>query len=202
MNIMGKVVVSEFVTLDGVMDDPGGSEKTKHGGWSFKIRSSPDQLKFKFDELFASGCLLLGRVTYQGFAQAWPSMKDQFGFADRMNSLPKYVVSTTLDRVEWNNSWLIRENIAEEVKKLKQQQGQDILVFGSGELVRTLMKQGLVDELRLMVFPIVLGSGRRLFGEDEDLMTFLSLGDSRAFESGVVLLSYGPLAEAPQDKGV
>ncbi|MDA4113727.1 MAG: dihydrofolate reductase family protein [Thaumarchaeota archaeon] len=198
---MRKVVVSEFVTLDGVMEDPGGAEKTKHGGWSFKIKSSPDQLKFKFDELFAGGGLLLGRVTYQGFAQAWPSMKDPYGFADRMNSLPKYVVSTTLDRVEWNNSRIIRENIAEEVNKLKQQPGQDILVFGSGELARTLMRHGLVDELRLMVFPIVLGSGKRLFGEGEDLMTVMSLADTKVFESGVVLLSYRPQAEAPQDKG-
>ena len=128
-------------------------------------------------------------------------MKDPFGFADRMNSLPKYVVSTTLDKVEWNNSRLIKDNIAEEVNKLKQQSGQDILVSGSGELVRTLMKHGLVDELRLMVFPDVLGSGRRLFAENGGEMTVMSLADSRIFGSGVVPLSYRPHAETPQNKG-
>src|SRR5947209_18074307 len=131
---MRKVIVSEYVTLDGVMEDPGGGEGTKHGGWSFQFWSE-EAAKFKFDELFASDALLLGRVTYQGFAKAWPSMTDEQGFADRMNSLPKFVVSTTLQEVAWNNSRLIKENVVEEVSRLKQQPGKDILVGGSGQLV-------------------------------------------------------------------
>jgi dihydrofolate reductase len=115
---MRKIIVSEFVTLDGVMEDPGGAEKTRHGGWSFQFFNE-EYIKYKFDELFASDALLLGRVTYQGFAAAWPSMTDEEGFADRMNSLPKYVVSTTLDKTEWNNSRLIKRNIAEEISGLK-----------------------------------------------------------------------------------
>ncbi len=159
---MRKVIVSEYVTLDGVMEDPGGGEKSEHGGWSFQFWNE-EAAKYKFDELFASDALLLGRVTYQGFAKAWPSMTDEHGFADRMNGLPKFVVSTTLEEVEWNNSRLIKGNIAEEVYKLKQQPGQDILVAGSGELVHTLMQHDLIDEYRIMVHPVVLGSGKRLF---------------------------------------
>ena len=114
---MRKVIVSEFVTLDGVMEDPGGAEKTRHGGWSFKFRPSADQMKYRFDGLFACDALLLGRVTYEGFAKAWPSMKDGGAFAERMNSLPKYVVSTTLDKVEWSNSRLVRGDVGEAVKR-------------------------------------------------------------------------------------
>jgi dihydrofolate reductase len=195
-----KLIVSEFVTLDGVMEDQGGAEKTKNGGWSFKFMS-PESGKYKFDELFASGALLLGRVTYQGFAKAWPSMKDGTGFADRMNGLPKYVVSTTLDKVDWKNSTLIRGDVAEEVKKLKEQPGQDILVCGSAELVMTLMNDDLVDEYRLMVYPIVLGSGKRLFGDGIDAAKVLGLADSKAFGSGVVLLTYLPKGEPAKSKG-
>ncbi len=126
---MRKVVVSTYVTLDGVMEDPGGAEGFEHGGWSMRFFDE-DAAKYAFDQLFASDALLLGRVTYQGFAAAWPSMTDEVGFADRMNSLPKFVVSKTLDEVEWNNSRLIKENVAEEVSKLKQQPGQDILMYG------------------------------------------------------------------------
>src|SRR6266516_1519552 len=134
---MRNLVVSEYVTLDGVMEDPGGAEGTDRGGWSFQFWND-EAARFKFDELFASDALLLGHVTYQGFAAAWPSMTDEQGFADRMNSLPKFVVSTTLEKVEWNNCRLIKANIAEEVNKLKQQPGQDILIAGSGDLVHTL----------------------------------------------------------------
>lgn len=143
---MRKVIVSMFVTLDGVMEDPGGAEKFKHGGWTLPYWDE-EIGKFKFAELFASDALLLGRVTYQGFADAWPSRTDEAGFADRMNSLPKFVVSTTLEEVGWNNSRLIKGNIAEEVSKLKQQPGQDILIAGSGELVHTLMQHDLIDEI-------------------------------------------------------
>ena len=187
---MRKVVVSEYVTLDGVMEDPGGAEGFEHGGWSFQFWNE-EATKFKFDELFASDALLLGRVTYQGFAKAWPSMTDESGFADRMNSLPKFVVSTTLEEVVWNNSRLIKGNIAEEVYKLKQQPGQDILIAGSGELVHTLMQHDLIDEYRLMVYPVVLGSGKRLFRDGSDTIV-LRLVETKTFSSGVVVLSYQP----------
>lgn len=190
---MRKVIVSEFVTLDGVIEDPGGGEKSPHGGWHFQFRSD-EAAKYKLDELFASGALLLGRVTYQGFAAAWPGMTDESGFADRMNSLPKYVVSTTLNEAAWNNSTLIKDNVAGEVSRLKQQDGKDIVVHGSGQLVRFLMQHGLVDEYRLMVFPIVLGGGKRLFEDGPDL-SILKLIESKTFSSGVVLLSYRPVGE-------
>jgi dihydrofolate reductase len=187
---MKKVVVTEYVTLDGVFEDPGGGEGTKHGGWSFQFWGE-EAMKYKFDELFASDALLLGRVTYEGFAKAWPTMKDEGGFADRMNSIPKYVVSTTLKELEWNNSHLIKGNIAEEVARLKQQHGQDILVAGSGELIHTLMQYGLIDEYKLMVHPVVLGSGKRLFKDGND-KTVLKLVDTKTFSSGIVVLSYQP----------
>jgi dihydrofolate reductase len=186
---MRKVVVSMFLSLDGVMEDPGGVEKFEHGGWT--IPYWDDEIgKFKFEELFASDALLLGRVTYQGFAAAWPSQADEAGFADRMNSLPKYVVSTTLKELEWNNSRLIKGNVAEEVSNLKQEPGQDILIAGSGELVRTLMQHDLVDEYRLLVYPVVLGSGKRLFKEGS--YTTLKPVETKTFNSGVVLLTYRP----------
>ncbi len=187
---MRKVVVTEYVTLDGVYEDPGGGEGTKHGGWSFQFWSE-EAMKYKFDELFASDALLLGRVTYEGFAQAWPTMKDEVGFADRMNSLPKYVVSTTLKELTWNNSHLLKENIAEEVAKLKQQDGKDILVGGSGELVHNLMQHDLIDEYRLMVHPVVLGGGKRLFREGSN-KTVLKLVDTKSFSSGIVVLTFQP----------
>jgi len=186
---MRKVVVSEYVSLDGVMEDPGGAEKFEHGGWT-RPYWSDEMGKAKFDELFASDTLLLGRVTYQGFAKAWPTMKDEAGFADRMNSIPKYVVSTTLKEVEWNNARLIKGNIVEEISKLKQQPGQDILIAGSGVLVQTLMQHDLVDDYRLLVYPVVLGSGKRLFQNGGK--TTLKLVETRAFPSGVVLLHYQP----------
>jgi dihydrofolate reductase len=179
---MRNVIVSEFVTLDGVMDEP---------RWTFQSPPSANQLKFKSDELFSSDALLLGRITYQGFAAAWPSMSsDEQGYSKRMNSLPKYIVSASIEKVEWENSRLIKANIAEEVAKLKQQPGQDILVFGSRELANTLLQHDLVDELRLLVYPIVLGAGRRLF--KDGIGTKLKLKESRAFESGIVLLRYQP----------
>ena len=178
---MRKVVVAEFLSLDGVMEAP---EK-----WTFQFWND-ETAKFKHDELFASDAHLLGRVTYQIFAAAWPSGTDKQGFADRMNNLPKYVVSTTLKQVEWDNSHLIKENVAEEIAKLKRQSGQDILVAGSGTLVQTLIQHNLIDEYHLLVFPVVLGSGKRLFKDASN--TTLKLVDTKAFSSGVVLLSYVP----------
>jgi dihydrofolate reductase len=144
--------------------------------------------KFKYDELFASDALLLGRVTYQGFAAAWPSM-DEGDFGVRMNSLPKYVASRTLTEMEWNAS-LIKDNIAEEVARLKQQSGQNLLIYGSGDFVQTLMQHNLIDEYRLLVYPVVLGSGQRLFKDGSQAT--LSLVETRAFSSGVVALIYQP----------
>ncbi|PZR67971.1 MAG: pyrimidine reductase [Solirubrobacterales bacterium] len=189
---MGNVVVSEFVSLDGVMEDPGGAEAFEHGGWSFKFDRGTEGDKFKLDEVLASDALLLGRVTYQAFAKAWPSMTDEVGFADKFNSMPKFVVSTTLEAPEWNNSTLIRDNVAAEVSKLKQQPGGDILVNGSAQLVQALMAKDLIDEYRLMVFPIVLGSGKRLFGDSGDPTT-LRLAETQAVgKDGVVILTYRP----------
>jgi dihydrofolate reductase len=160
---MGNVVVTEFITLDGVFEDPGGAEQFEHGGWSFKFNRGPEGDKFKLDELIAADAQLLGRVTYEGFAAAWPSMRDEVGFAERMNSTPKYVVSSTLQSADWNNSTILGASWADDVARLKNEVGGDILVAGSGQLVRGLLDHGLLDELRLMVFPVVLGSGRGLF---------------------------------------
>jgi dihydrofolate reductase len=160
---VSKLVVSEFVTLDGVMEDPGGAEGFDRGGWAFKFDRGPEGDKFKLDEVLTADALLLGRRTYEGFAAAWPERTDESGFADKMNSMPKYVVSRTLADAEWNNSTVIRGNVAEAVTKLKEQPGGDILVSGSGELVHELAQHDLVDEYRLMVFPVVLGAGHRLF---------------------------------------
>lgn len=194
-----KVVVSEFVSLDGVMEDPGGGEEYKHGGWVFQFDRGPEGDEFKLEEVFASDALLLGRVTYEGFAEAWPGRTDEQGFADKFNSMPKYVVSTTLEEpLEWNNSTPIRENVADEVSKLKQEPGGDILVNGSAQLVQTLMEHDLVDEYRLMTFPIILGSGKRLFGETSDT-TALRLVDTKTVGSGVVILTYRPVREETEE---
>jgi dihydrofolate reductase len=189
---MGRIVVTEFVSLDGVMEDPGGSENFAHGGWSFKISRGDEGDKFKLDETFASEALLLGRVTYEGFAEAWPSRDGEF--ADKFNSMPKYVVSSTLDQPEWNNSTVLRGDVSEEVAKLKQEQDGDIVVHGSARLVQTLVEHDLVDEFRLMVYPVVLGSGKRLFGDTSDMKP-LRLLDSRLVGDGVAILIYVPAAE-------
>jgi dihydrofolate reductase len=186
---MSRIVVTEFVSLDGVMEDPGGSEKSKHGAWTFEFDRGEEGNKFKLDETMASDALLLGRVTYQGFADAWPSREGEF--ADRFNTMPKYVVSNTLDRAEWNNSTIVGGDVVEEVRKLREQPGGDIVVHGSAQLVQTLLENDLVDELRLMIFPVVLGSGKRLFGETTDKKTF-RLMSSRAVGDGVVIQIYEP----------
>lgn len=182
-----RVVVTEFITLDGVIEDPGPDGPFEYAGWSMPYWGD-DLGAFKFAELQAADAHLLGRVTYEGFAKAWPSRTDQQGFAEMMNSLPKYVVSTTLATVEWNNSHLIKENVAVEIKKLKQQPGRDMLVAGSSVLVQTLVKERLVDEFRLLVYPTVLGKGKRLFTEGTTAK--LKLIESKSFNTGVVLLRY------------
>ncbi len=186
---MRQLVVSEFVTLDGVMEDPGGAEKFERGGWAFQFERGPEGDKFKFDEIMASDALLLGRITYEEFAAAWPSRTG--AFADKMNSMPKYAVSTTLEHAIWNNSTLIKSHIVEEISKLKAMPGQDILVAGSAQLVRILMQHELVDEYRLMVFPVVLGKGKRLFNVGSDRHA-LRLVEAKPVGSGVLILTYHP----------
>jgi len=162
---MGKLVVTEFVTLDGVMEDPGGSEQTEHGGWALRFQRGPDGDRFKLDELQAADALLLGRRTYEGFAAAWPSREDEQGFAGKMNSMPKLVVSSTLDEGSWSNTTILHGQAAEEVAAAKDRFEGDLLVAGSAQLVQALVDAELVDELRLMVFPTLLGSGKKLFGD-------------------------------------
>ncbi|HTU78652.1 MAG TPA: dihydrofolate reductase family protein [Solirubrobacteraceae bacterium] len=158
---MGKLVVTEFVSVDGVFEDPGGADGYEHGGWTFEYNRGADGDKFKLDELMEAEVQLLGRVTYEGFASAWPSRGG--AFAEKLNSDPKYVVSTTLTDPEWQNTTVISGNVANEISKLKQRTDGVILVAGSGTLVGMLLGADLVDELRLMVFPTVLGRGKRLF---------------------------------------
>ncbi|MHB8463220.1 MAG: dihydrofolate reductase family protein [Acidimicrobiales bacterium] len=189
---MSRVVVSEFVSLDGVMEDPGGAEGSEHGGWTFQFDQGPDGVKFKVDELAAADALLLGAVTYRGFAAAWPSMEGAGEFGERMNGIRKYVVSSTLTDADatWNNTTVIREDVASEVAKLRAQPGGDLLVAGSGQLARTLIGLGLVDECRLMVFPIVLGTGKRLFSDVSGTPKF-SLAEATT-SADVLLLAYRP----------
>ncbi len=188
---MGRIVVTEFVSLDGVMEDPGGAEDFKYGGWSFEFQRGEEGDKFKLDEALEADALLLGRVTYEGFAEAWPSRDGEF--ADKFNNMPKYVLSSTLEDPEWNNSTVLKGDVAEEVSKLKQEQDGDIVVHGSAQLVQSLLESDLVDELRLMVFPVVLGRGKRLFGETSDKKA-LKLADSKAVGDGVAILVYEPAA--------
>ena len=176
---MRRVVVTEYVTLDGVFDEP--------GEWSFPFWNE-EAFQFKYEELFASDLQLLGRRTYEGFASAWPTMSDEAGFADRMNAMPKYVVSTTLQNPTWSNTTVIPGDVPDAVKKLKEEPGQDALVAGSAQLVRTLAQHNLVDEYRFMVHPIVLGSGNRIFHE----RMVLKLVDTKQFSSGILVLTYQP----------
>jgi dihydrofolate reductase len=184
---MGRIVVTEFVSLDGVMEDPGGSEDFKYGGWEFEISRGDEGDKFKLDETMESDALLLGRVTYEGFAKAWPSLDGEF--ADKFNSMPKYVVSSTLKDPEWTNTTVLEGDLADEVAKLKEQHDGDVVVHGSRQLAQALLHQDLVDELRLMVFPVLLGAGKRLFGETSDKKR-LRLRESKVVGDGVAILVY------------
>jgi dihydrofolate reductase len=196
---MGRVIASEFVTLDGVIEAPGHEEhRVGRNAWALR-GTSEDQQRFKTEELSSADALLLGRVTYQIFAAFWPTAPGDEAFANRMNGLRKYVVSTTLKRAEWNNSVILSGDIAEQVSKVKQRHGGDILIHGSADLVNSLMKHDLIDEYRLLVFPVVLGSGKRLFRDESDT-SHLRLVGTRAFSSGVVLLSYQPSGEGPSSE--
>ena len=188
---MRKLIVSEFVSVDGVMEAPGGEEGYRHTGWVLAFPQDPGQGQYKLDEVLAAEALLLGRVTWEGFAAAWPARRGKF--ADKMNSMPKYVVSSTLsDPSGWENSTVLAGDPAQEVARLKEGEGGDLLVAGSRTLVQTLVEHGLIDELRLMVFPVVLGSGRRLFADDAADKTPLELADSKVFDSGVAVYTYHP----------
>ena len=190
---MARIVVTEFVSLDGVVEDPGGAEDFKHGGWTFEIDRGEDGDRYKLDEALEADALLLGRKTFEGFAAAWPSMTGEF--ADKFNAMPKYVVSSTLKEPQWNNSTVLKGDVVEEVSKLRQGPEGDIVVHGSAQLVQTLVENDLVDELRLMVFPVVLGSGKRLFGEMGDKKR-LRLTDSKTVGDGVTILTYAPMSDA------
>lgn len=184
---MGRIIVTEYVSIDGVMQDPGGDSDWKNAGWTFKTSRGAEGDEFKLDETRDSEALLLGRTTYQGFAKAWPSMKNEF--ADMFNNMPKYVFSSTLDRADWNNTTVLKGDVVEEVSKLKQSRKGNIVVHGSARLVQTLLEHDLVDELRLMVWPVILASGKRLFGDTTDKKT-LKLAESKVVGDGVVILTF------------
>ncbi len=187
---MGRLVVSEFVTLDGVLEDPGGAEQSPYGGWAFKFERGQEGTQFKVEELMAADAMLLGRRTYEGFAAAWPKMnQDEFG--QKMNSMPKYVISKTLNEATWTNSTVLSGDVAEEVGRLKDEAGE-LLVAGSQQLVQALHEHGLIDEYRLMVFPIVIGGGKRLFAES-GAQTTLRLVEAKP-AADTVLLRYHPAA--------
>jgi len=187
---MRKIIVTEFITLDGVIEAPGGNETPHpHGGWQFKYQS-PEGGKYKIDELSNVDALLLGKITYEAFAAYWPDQTGE-GFADPINKMPKYVVSRSLQKVEWNNSHILRD-VTKEVTALKKSDGGDILVYGSATLVKSLLQHDLVDELRLMVHPLSIGGGLRLFDDNLELKKF-ELKHSRALDNGVLILEYQPI---------
>jgi dihydrofolate reductase len=188
---MGKLVVSQFVTVDGVVEDPGGAEDFDRGGWALQFERGAEGDKFKMGEVMASGALLLGRVTYEGFAAAWPSRSGDF--ADKFNNMPKHVVSSTLTDPEWKNTIVIDGDVAAAVAELKRQVDRDILVNGSVQLVEALVEANLVDEYRLMVFPVVLGAGKRLFGETGAPIPLRLTASMAAGET--TLLTYEPASQ-------
>jgi dihydrofolate reductase len=185
---MGKLVVTEFVSLDGVFEDPGGAEGYEHGGWTFEYDRGDEGNKFKMDELMEAEVQLLGRVTYEGFADAWPTREDPF--ADKLNSDPKYVVSTTLKDPKWQNTTVISDNVVEEIAKLRERTEGTILVAGSAKLVQTLLDADLVDGLRLMVFPTILGRGKRLFPDGIDRLKLRLIDTRPVGPDGVVVQTY------------
>lgn len=190
---MGSLVISEFITVDGVAEDPGG-EAFDRGGWAFQFDRGQEGDKFKLDEVLAAEALVLGRVTYEGFARAWPQVKDEVGFAEKMNSMPKYVASRTLRDPKWDNSTVLDGDAVEAVQTLKAQTEGDLLVNGSMSLAQTLMEHGLVDEVRLMVFPVVLGAGKRLFSETSKPLALHQVESRPAGDTLIVI--YRPTGDA------
>ena len=192
---MGKLVVTEFVTLDGVFEDPGGSENTAKGGWQIPLMGE-DEGEYKLEELQHAGALLLGRRTYDGFADAWPNMQDTGEFGELMNSIQKYVVTISISEFKWQNSKQLGTDLVGNVKQLKKDNEKNILVEGSGELIRALLEAELVDEIRLMVYPLVLGEGKRLF-EDSPETKFKLVGN-RTFQRGTLLLTYSQIVQGKE----
>jgi dihydrofolate reductase len=190
---MGTIVISENVSLDGVIQDPAGDEGFRHGGWVGLIKDSPQLNKLALDEALGAEALLLGRRSYEWFAARWPSRSGEL--ADRLNSLPKYVVSSTLKEPAWNNSTVLKGDPVAEVSKLKQELNGEILVPASFQLLRTLLEHNLVDKLRLKIFPVVLGAGERLFGETSDKKPML-LSDTQTLGDGVAILTYEAVRHA------
>ena len=184
---MARIVATEFMSLDGVIEDPGGSEDFKHGGWSFEISSGDDGMQFKVDETMRSEAMLLGRRTYEGFAEAWPERDGDF--ADKFNSLPKYVVSSTLRDPSWGDTTVLDGDLPAAIARVNEEREGEVVVHGSAQLVQGLIAGDLLDELRLMVFPVVLGAGKRLFGATDDTKP-LRLSGSRVVGDGVAILTY------------
>jgi dihydrofolate reductase len=184
---MASLVVTEFVSLDGVMEGPAGDDGFVRGAWSFQVDRGDEGDKFKLDETLEAEALLLGRRTYQGFAAAWPTREGEF--ADKFNTMPKYVVSSTLDNPEWTNTTVLRGDAVDEVSKLRSRHDGPIVVHGSAQLVHTLIEHDLVDEIHLMVFPVILGTGKRVFGETSDTKRF-RLTDSKTVGDGVAIMIY------------
>jgi dihydrofolate reductase len=188
-DMMGKIVVTEFISLDGVVEDPGGSEDYSRGGWAFDFDRGAEGEQFKLDELAEAEAQLLGRVTYEGFAAAWPEREDEAGFAKKMNEMPKYVVSSTLERPEWQNTTVLGGDVAGAVARLRDEVDGIVLVAGSATLVGALVEHDLVDELRLMLFPVLLGEGKRLFPAG-DAKKPLTLTEAKTVGDGVAILRY------------
>jgi dihydrofolate reductase len=193
-----KLIVTEYISLDGVIEDPVGMEGSGLGDWTGPFERGPDGDKFKISELFDSSAVLLGRATYDAFAAVWPQVKDDTGFAERINSMPKFVVSNSLERAEWNNTTILRGDGPEQVAKLKAEEGGDILVYGSAVLVHGLIEHDLVDEFRLMVYPTVLGRGKRLFPTGSKLP--LALERSQKLGSGIMLICYRRVGQAAEPR--
>jgi dihydrofolate reductase len=186
---MGRIVVTEYISVDGVVEAPSGTEDFERVGWTDDFARGPEGDGFKVEETMASDALLLGRGTYDGFAPVWPHVEGEF--ADKFNTMPKYVVSSTLENPEWNNTTVLRGDVVEEVRKLKRQYERDIVVHGSPQLARTLIEHDLVDALHLMVYPVIVGAGKRLFTETTAKKN-LRLVETRTFEDGITVLIYQP----------
>src|SRR6185369_10117475 len=184
---MGRIVVTEYISVDGVVEAPSGTEQFERVGWTDAFSRGPEGDKFKLDETMASDALLLGRVTYSGFAPVWPQYEGEF--ADKFNTMPKYVISSTLKDPEWNNTTVLRGDVLDEVTTLKQRHHRDIVVHGSAQLAQTLIEHDLVDALHLQVYPVIVGAGKRLFGETTNTKR-LRLVEARTVGDGVHILIY------------
>ena len=194
---MGRIVVTEYISVDGVVEAPSGTEAFERVGWTDDFSRGPEGDTFKVEETMASDALLLGRVTYDTFASVWPHVEGEF--ADKFNTMPKYVVSSTLENPEWNNTRVFRGDVVEAVAKLKEQYDRDIVVHGSPQLTQTLIEHDLVDELRLMVYPVIVGAGKRLFAETTQKKN-LRLVETKTFDDGIHVLVYRPMNVRPRQR--